>query len=136
MVSSLISKLPSFVHSSVYICQYVHFWQLIFFYCCNSVGPQIRVILNCIFAKFEAFTLLRFLHCFYTFDILAIFTNLWLVEHFCPPFFSNSVLIWRKRRTKVFNRSEVHLYWSNSVQNPYVILKNVWMQIIKLFCFN
>ena len=27
-----------------------------FVYCWNSVGPEIRVILNCIFAKFEAFS--------------------------------------------------------------------------------
>ena len=32
-------------------------------------------------------------------------------------------LIWKKRRTKVFNWSEVHFYRSNFLQNPYSSLK-------------
>ena len=39
----------------------------------------------------------------------SIELNLWPVEHFCPPFFSTSPLMWKK----VFNWSDVHFYRSN-----------------------
>ena len=45
------------------------------------------------------------------------------VEHFFPHFLARSALIWPKREEKkVFNWSEVHLYWSNFLQNPYFSL--------------
>ena len=49
----------------------------------------------------------------------SIQMNLWPVEPFCPHFFSRSVLIWKKVRTNGFNWSEIHLYGSNFLQNPY-----------------
>ena len=54
--------------------------------------------------------------------------------------FSRSVLIWKKRRTKVFNWSEVHFYRSNFLQNPYFnrqALLNNTLYFLKssMFCF-
>ena len=54
----------------------------------------------------------------------SIEMNLWPVEHFCPPFFPDQCWSGKKRRTKVFNWSEVHFYRSNFLQNPY--FNGVW----------
>ena len=49
--------------------------------------------------------------------------NLWPVEHFFPHFLDRFAVCSskpvQKVRKKVFNWSEVHLYWSNFLQDPY-----------------
>ena len=50
-----------------------------------------------------------------------------------PLLFSWSALIWTKSEKKVFNWSEVHLYWSNFLQNPFLVsLENI-LTVIFLF---
>ena len=43
--------------------------------------------------------------------------SIFLTHYFCV--WAGYLMIWKKRRTKVFNWSEVHFYQSNFLQNPY-----------------
>ena len=51
--------------------------------------------------------------------------NLWPVEHFCPPFFSRSALIWKKtgdKSVQLVRGSFLSMYF---LQNPYFSL--IWI---------
>jgi hypothetical protein len=58
----------------------------------------------------QKFTILKYGFCK---KLTLVQMNLWPVEHF---FSADPAKKWGK---KVFNWSEVHLYWSNFLQNPY-----------------
>ena len=45
--------------------------------------------------------------------------NLWPVEHFCPPFFSRSALIWKKTGNKSVQLVGGSFLLKYFLQNPY-----------------
>ena len=56
--------------------------------------------------------------------------NLWPVEHFCPPFFSRSALIWKKTGDKSVQLVRGSFLSKYFLQNPYFRYKYIY------FCYH
>ena len=52
--------------------------------------------------------------------LTSVQISLWPVEHFFPHFLTGLLCDQSKGEEKVFNWSELHLYRSNFLQNPYL----------------